>query len=584
LDYYGLMTRSNRILAFAMVASLACCSAFSAPAKEQVPNNSILNSQLFYQLLVGELSAASGDASAAYSLMLDAARKTNSEQLYERAVELALAARSGESALQAAQAWTKATPASRDANRYLLQILIGLNRIADTVEPVQRDLAALAPKDRTATITLLPRYFAQAKDKKAGALAIEQALAAELTNTTTGPVAWAAIGRLRMLAEDPDGALDAARRGAALNPRARDPLALALTLMSPKVPGAEEMVRKYLSGKAAPEVRMEYARKLLEVQRYTQAYVQIKLLNREKPGFADAWLVRGSLELQNKNLPDAEASLKKYVAVATALAAKVPSSAMGPGLVQAYLLLAQIAEQNLKPDQAQDYLQRIDSPKDALRVQTRRASILARQGKMEEALNLIRNSPETLPEDARAKISAEVQLLRDNKQYQSAYQLLASAIKNDPKDMDLIYEQAMVAEKLGRTDEMEQLLREIISKQPEYHHAYNALGYLLADRNSRLPEARALIKKALEFAPNDPFILDSLAWLEFRSGNSTEALRILQNAFQARPDAEIAAHLGEVLWTTGQREQATAIWTKGLGLNPDNETLLETMRRLRDKL
>jgi tetratricopeptide (TPR) repeat protein len=106
---------------------------------------------------------------------------------------------------------------------------------------------------------------------------------------------------------------------------------------------------------------------------------------------------------------------------------------------------------------------------------------------------------------------------------------------------------------------------------------------LLADRNSRLPEARELIKKALEFAPNDPYILDSLAWLEFRSGNATEALTILQNAFQARPDAEIAAHLGEVLWTTGRREQATAIWTKGLGLNPENETLLETMRRLRDK-
>jgi len=123
----------------------------------------------------------------------------------------------------------------------------------------------------------------------------------------------------------------------------------------------------------------------------------------------------------------------------------------------------------------------------------------------------------------------------------------------------------------------------VIATKPDYHHAYNALGYSLADRNVRLPEARQLVAKALEFAPNDPFIVDSLAWVEFRSGNSAEAVRLLQGAFQVRPDAEIAAHLGEVLWSMGQRDQANAIWTKGLELNPDNETLQDTIKRLRGK-
>ena len=126
--------------------------------------------------------------------------------------------------------------------------------------------------------------------------------------------------------------------------------------------------------------------------------------------------------------------------------------------------------------------------------------------------------------------------------------------------------------------------RSASSGKPDYHHAYNALGYSLAERNVRLPEARALILKALESAPDDPFITDSLGWVEFRSGNLAEALRILQGAYKNKPDAEIAAHLGEVLWASGQRDQAMAIWRAGAALNADNETLLETLKRLRVKL
>jgi tetratricopeptide (TPR) repeat protein len=123
----------------------------------------------------------------------------------------------------------------------------------------------------------------------------------------------------------------------------------------------------------------------------------------------------------------------------------------------------------------------------------------------------------------------------------------------------------------------------VIAAKPEYHHAYNALGYSLADRNVRLPEAKELIEKALTFAPGDPFISDSLGWVEFRMGNRTEALRILDTAYKTRPDADIAAHLGEVLWSLGQRDRAHAIWKEGLLLNNENETLQATLKRLRVK-
>jgi tetratricopeptide (TPR) repeat protein len=214
----------------------------------------------------------------------------------------------------------------------------------------------------------------------------------------------------------------------------------------------------------------------------------------------------------------------------------------------------------------------------------RRAAILARQGNLEDARKMIRSQPERSPEDARLKVTAEVQLLRDSKQFVAAYGVLAKAYARDPNDFDLVYDMAMVAEKLGNLEEMERLLRSVIAGKPEYPHAYNALGYSLAERNTRLPEARQLILKALEYAPGDPFINDSLGWVEFRSGNLAEALRILQGAFNTKPDAEIAAHLGEVLWTMERREQAVSTWKEGAKINAENETLLETLRRLRVKL
>jgi tetratricopeptide (TPR) repeat protein len=209
---------------------------------------------------------------------------------------------------------------------------------------------------------------------------------------------------------------------------------------------------------------------------------------------------------------------------------------------------------------------------------------LAKQGKIDEGRKLLRALPEKLPSDARMKLLAEVQLLRDFKQYKPAYELIADKTKTGAPDYELLYDQAMLAEKLDRLDEMERILRQIIAGKPEYQHAYNALGYSFADRNIRLPEAKALILKALEFAPNDPFISDSLGWVEFRSGNIPEALRILEAAYKSRPDAEIAAHLGEVLWVSGKRDQAMAIWREGAALNADNETLVETLKRFRVKL
>lgn len=582
MNYDDPMTLRFR-LAAALVASLALAlPAVAQPAAAEMGGatspKSALDAELFYQLLLGELSARGAEPGSGFSLLLDAARKTNDPALYQRAVEVAFQSRAGEAALQAARAWKQAHPTSREANRFVLQILLALNRVADSAEPLKTELALVDPRERNAALGAVPRLYSRAADKKLAALVVEQALGDSMANPATAAAAWTTVGRVRLAAGDTPGAVDAARRAQAANPRSESPALLALELMDPRVPQAEPIVRKYMEGKPLPEIRMGYARALLDAQRHAEAAQQLQIVTSEKPELAEAWLAQGTLQVQENQLASAEASLRKYVELAQAHRSGEERSR---GLAQAYLALAQIAEKRRDFAGATAWLDRIENAQDLVSAQTRRASILAGQGRLEDGRKLIRALPERTPADARMKLTAEVQLLRDQKQYRPAYDLLAQASARDPGDVDLIYDQAMLAEKLNKLPEMERLLRQVIATKPDYHHAYNALGYSLADRNLRLQEARQLVQKALEYAPNDPFISDSLGWVEFRLGNRAEALRILETAYKARPDAEIAAHLGEVLWAMGQRDRAQSVWREGLLLNPENETLQETLKRLR---
>lgn len=581
MDYYDPMNRLSRL---PLILMLSCALAGNAPAadsKALSSPRSALSGELFYQLLLGELNVRGGEPGAGYSLILDAARKTKDAKLFQRAVEIALMARSGDSALLAARAWKQTLPDSREANRFIIQILTGLNRTADTLEPLKFEISATPAAERTTVILALPRYFTRVSDKPLAATTVEQALASYASNPSTAMASWTTIGRMRLEAGDTEGALTAARKAQAIDVKSEYPALLALALMNAKVRPAEELLKNYFSGEAKPEIEMEYARLLLGEQRYAEGQAQLQATTRKHPDYAPAWLIQGALALQEKNEAVAEPSFLRYVELATAAQASTSKPEPDRGLTQAYLSLAQIAEQRQDYVQADAWLQRIDNAEDRFNAQMRRAALFARQGKLDVARLLIRSQPEKSPADARLKITSEAQLLRDSKEYLAAYEVLAEATTRHPSDLDLFYDMAMVAEKLDKLDDMERLLRGIIAIDPKYHHAYNALGYSLAERNLRLPEAKQLIQTALEYAPGDPFISDSLGWVEFRSGNFEEAVRILQSAFASKPDAEIAAHLGEVLWRMERREQALEAWRAGAKLNKDNETLVETLKRLR---
>jgi len=591
--------RIGRVRALAAVMASAVWLAPAANAQVKAPastvQNSTLDARLFHQLLIGEIELREGDLSAAYQLMLDAARRTSDEQLFRRATDIALQGRAGEEALVAVKAWRQALPGSPEAMRYQIQLLVQLNRTGDTVEPLQALLKITPSVQRAALIGALPRLLARSSDHILAANVMEQALLPYIDDPDTRVAARVTIGRGWLAAINGTKALALAQSAHEMDRSAEGPAGLALEML-PGTPAAEAIVQDHLAAKPDSNgVRLLYVRALLAGQRLADATAQLETLTHNAPQLPQAWLTLGALHVQLREPAPAIVALTKYIelvqaapdASADADGASAgadddtPTGSKEDALTRGWLLLSQAADLQGDFKGAEAWLAKIDSPQRALEVQARRASLLAREGKVAQARELIRKLPEKNPEDARAKLLAEAQVLRDAKLWADANTLLAQANQRFPNDVDLIYEQSMMAEKLNKLADMERLLRRVIELKPDHQHAYNALGYSLAERNVRLTEARSLIQKALELSPGEPSITDSMGWVEYRLGHRDEAIRLLRDAYRSQPDAEIAAHLGEVLWVDGQVDEARRILREARARDAGNDVLRETLARLR---
>jgi Flp pilus assembly protein TadD len=571
------------------LSSIALVWATTGVCAQPPVQNSNLNAVLFYQLLLGELNVRAGEPGSGFAIILDAARKTKDEALFQRATELALQSRSGDAALQAARSWKSSLPESQEANRYILQILLALNRVEEAGQALRASIFSLPLQEQSAAIGSIPRVFSRVQDKNFAAKVVEQALSAAIQNPETAATAWTTIGRMKREAGEIQPAAEAARAGHAANGKAPGPIMLALSLLNVVPSEVQPMITRYMAGDALPDLRLGYARSLIDLNEMQLALVQLNLLSKQNPDFAPGWLFLGLLQTDLSQFAAAELSLQRFIklnaSTDTTNAANGPSGTSGTdasgGLSEAYFALSQIAQKQGQLAQADQWLARIPPDSDPLKIASRRAALLAQQGRKAEGLNLLEQVKVSNPQAAKQKALAISQWLRDDKQFNAALTTIEEALTKFPADTDLQSELAMICEKLGRYEQMESLLRGIMKAKPNDPHAFNALGYSLADRNTRLDEARQLILKAIQLAPRDPFIQDSLGWLEYRVGNTKEALHILEAAYKARPDAEIAAHLGEVYWILGQQDKAGSIWREGLLLKSDNETLLETLKQFK---
>lgn len=592
-------------------------------ASAQPAPSSRLDAPLFYQLLIGELELRQGQPATAYAVLLDAARRTRDESLYERAVDIALKAQAGNEALVAATAWRQALPASLAAVRAQVRILLALNRLGAMGEPLRRLIELTPDEERAGTIAALPRLLRGHPDPRAALQLMQSVLIPLAERPATRIPAQLALARALMQAGQSAPALALARDVAQRQPDAPGPALLALEMLDIS-PESEAVVLQYLGqAQAEPQVRQSYAQWLALRQRHGPALVQLQRVTQALPESAGAWFQLGVVAADIQERAQATAALQRFLdldtAQAQARAAASASTAVsgrggpaGSGQPEredgsapeeeeagareagrqalqiqqarrnrARLLLSQLAIDQGDFAAAQRWLQAMEGQPTGLEVQSRRALILARQGKLDQARALIRSAPQPTAAEALGKLLAEAQLLRTLERWKEARAVLNRAREQHPQDTDVLYELALVLERMGQHEEMERHLRRILELRPDHHHAYNALGYSLAERGVRLEEAQRLIERALELAPGDPFITDSMGWVLFRQGQASKAVELLRQAYEARPDTEIGVHLGEVLWSLGQRDEARRIWRESRERDAQNKLLRDTLARFK---
>ena len=450
--------------------------------------NSEMDAQLFYQSLVAEMQVRQGQPGVGYQIYLETARRRGDDQLFRRAVDIALQARAGEQALSAAQAWRDANPRSLEAAQFVSQLLLVFNRV-DQLAPPLSDLITLTPADQQAQVLgSLPRSLQRIKDRQAAATLIDQVTAPWREGDKEKVEAWVASGEGWAQARQPDKALAALKRALTLDP-VNIMAGLQAVELTDQNPDAQALVdAQLLRSDAPPLVRLAYARKLAARGQFETAEGELKQLIQLQPQAQGTRILLAAVQLERKKLDEAEATLRPLTQLIPK-ARQESSEALSPELEQAALMQAQIAEQRKQFGQALNWLQRADPTGKKMSVQAQRARLMASQGQLASARALIRALPEDEPRDGVAKVQAEAGLLRDARQWREAHRVLGEGVERFPEVSELLYDQAMMADKLGDHDDMERLLKRLIEIDPDNANALNALGYSLADRGVRLDEA-----------------------------------------------------------------------------------------------
>jgi tetratricopeptide (TPR) repeat protein len=528
--------------------------------------NQELTEALLYEYLLAEIAGQRGSVALSAQAYVDLAKRTRDPRIARRATEIALYARMNNAAIEAATVWHEADPSSTRALQALAGMLVSMGRY-DEALPRLKELLAGSASDTATGFTQITRTLANAQDKQA-ALKLTQNLAADYPQV---PEAHFAVARMAANAGEDRLAIDEVRKARQLRPDSEAAVLLeAQLLQKSSVEQAGAVLADYLQKyPPAREARLAYARTLVAQKRFTEARAEFEKLMTGMPESTDMAFAVALLSLQLKDYDSAEKYLKGLLA----------TNYRDKDGVRLYL--GQVAEERKDLPQALKWYGEVGEGEQYVQAQIRYAQVLARQGKLDAARARLQDAAAKNSQQRIQLTLAEAQLLRDANQPKAAFDLVGRALDRVPNNPDLLYDYAMLAEKIERVDILESSLRKLIEIRPEHAHAYNALGYSLADRNQRLPEAQELIEKALKLAPDDSFIIDSMGWVLYRRGKLKDSLSYLRRAYAGRPDPEIAAHLGEVLWALGERSEAERVWGDAKKESPDNEALANTIKRLK---
>jgi len=584
------MTRPSVLFRACSVIVVACAFAGAvvaetpSPSANDAPNagksSEGLSPDLFYRLLLGDVALQRGDAAVAARAYLDAAREAHDARIAKRATEIALSSRQRTLAQEAAKLWSSLDAAAERPKQILSALANGGDR--DPIETsgdedlklrLSRLLADTAVSGGGVGDAFLQinRLFSQQSDKKAVFRLIRE-LAQPYPSSPEAHFA-VALAALNAGADDvaiASTVIQEAEKALELRPDWDRAALLKAEVISKRSPDAaikylQEFVDSQPNSKAAVGALAQF---YVEQKRYGDAREVMQKLWDEDKSSRDLEFGVATISLQMKDYAEAER-----------LFTDLKDAGYGePGTVDLYL--AQVAEETKRYADAIERYKAVDEGDRAWLAKLRIGALLGKLGKMDEAKRWLNDLPAVTIEQRIQVRQAEAQLLRDAGDVAGAYAMLQKAIDEHPDSPDLIYDLALVAERLDKVDEAEARLTKLVALKPDDAQALNALGYTLVDRTPRTSEGLALIEKAHKLSPSDPFIMDSMGWALFRLGRLDEAETYLKRALAERPDAEIAAHLGEVLWAKGDRDSARALWKAQLDANPDNVVLKETVKRL----
>lgn len=522
------------------------------------------NAEFVYKYLLGEIAGQRGDLSLASQLFLDLAKKTRDPRLAERATHAAAYARQQRLALDAATLWAELDPDSQEAQQASSQMLIASGDMQSAVPHLKKLLTRESM--RANGFLHINDLLVNQPDKQA----VYQIIQELAQPYPTLPEAQFALARAAWFANDVDASKRALETANSLRPGwelSAQMLGQVLAKESPEKAIAffDDFLVTYPD---AQQVRLNYAKYLVTIKRYDLAKPELVKLAEKDISNADTTAIVGLLAYEANEM----AIAKKYLNQSLKNGFKDPE--------QLYLYLGHIAERNKNGKEAIQWYSRVPTTNQHyLQAQLSTADVIARKEGLDKAIEML-NSLDTLSVEQRRMVSqSQAGMLAQADRHEDAYQLLAHTVSTLPNTPQLLYDYAMAAERIGKTDVMEQELRKIIKLKPDYSAAYNALGYSFADRNMNLKEAKTLIETAHKLSPDDHYILDSLGWVEYRLGNYASAIKHLRKAHSIQADPEIAAHLGEVLWKQGLQTEAKKIWDSALKEHPKNNILVSTSNK-----
>lgn len=573
------LSRGTRIVLTSMATLLGACSTIQHDATAPAPIESTtsteadlprveLTSEVLYDILLGEIAGQRGQVAVAANILGRVAQKTRDPRLAERATAAGLYSKRYTDALKSAQLWVTLQPESTNARESLATVHLELGDTAQAqtqlIALLNRRQAQDSPEVAYQRVsTVLGRH-----SDRAVSIEIMRNLVA---NNPREPAAHFALAHLAVRAGDLDQAETAAATALELRPDWEDAaLFKARVLVSQKDAIKAHAFYEDFLGRypAAANMRLNYARYLIDQKQWEKARTNFLRVVSQLPEDVEAVYALGLLSLQTNHIDDAEQYLKRTLE-------------LQPRYDQARLYLGQVAEQRKQYGQAVEWYGQVQPGEYYFEAQTRLSVAIARQGNVDAARRHLHGLRAENDQQRVQLVLTEEQMLREANQFRESLKVLSAALSGNSRDKDLLYARALTAEKLNMLELVESDLRIILKDDPKNVNALNALGYTLADRTNRFEEAHSLLQQAVSLKPEDPFILDSLGWLYYRMGKNVESVKYLKRALEMRPDAEIAAHLGEVLWVTGNRNEAESVWDRALRDTPDNETLLGVIKKFK---